>query len=68
MCALMAQVGFGDITASTTMERVAAVVSMALGCGVFGIVMGQVRAPDARKCARVFFFLYGAFHPCMVFD
>jgi hypothetical protein len=41
---ILTTVGFGDISAHATRERVAAVFAMILGCAVFGIVMGQITA------------------------
>ncbi len=41
---ILTTVGFGDITAHSTMERMMTVVAMTAGCAIFGIVMGQITA------------------------
>ena len=41
---ILTTVGFGDITAHSTMERMTTVVAMTAGCAIFGIVMGQITA------------------------
>ena len=41
---ILTTVGFGDITAHSTMERMMTVIAMTAGCAIFGIVMGQITA------------------------
>ena len=41
---ILTTVGFGDISAHSTLERIATVFAMTAGCAIFGIVMGQITA------------------------
>lgn len=41
---ILTTVGFGDITAHSTLERTMTVAAMTAGCAIFGIVMGQITA------------------------
>lgn len=45
-------VGYGDITPTTTLERVINIVCMLVGGYVFGMVVGQVLAPWSRRALR----------------